>query len=362
MIRRLVPLVALIAAATACSGGGAAVTTTTTPTTTTAATTTTSTTTTTLPVASVDVSGLDEELAEEISALYSWTIDRRNPLPEIPDGLQRHLASVDPQSGDLVIEATLTSSDLPDGHSVGVVTSGDDIVLVTRAPEEEWRVVGARLTLFEAGPWYGEDPRFLLVLGSDARPGQNQQRYRADSVHIVTVAGQTGTIVGFPRDSWVEGPDGNSKLTNVMAGRGPEVMLDTMLSVSGLPLEGYIVTGFAGFEGLIDDFGSVTIDLPSRVRSGIEGWADFSSGEQTLDGERALQLARIRKTLSNGDFGRSFNHGLLMGAALLQVQSMEVTDIPELLSVLLDHTWTDLSAADLLTLAVAAFELDSLEN
>ncbi|MBT8214664.1 MAG: LCP family protein [Acidimicrobiia bacterium] len=364
MIRRLVPLVALIAVATACSGGGAAVTTTTTPTTTTTATTTTSTTTTTLPVASVDVSGLDEELAEEISALYSWTIDRRNPLPEIPDGLQRHLESVDPQSGDLVIEATLTSSELPDGHSVGVVTSGDDVVLVTRAPEEGWRVVGARLTHFEAGPWYGEGPRFLLVLGSDARPGQNQQRYRADSVHIVTVAGQTGTIVGFPRDSWVEGPDGNDKLTNVMAGRGPEVMLDTMRDVSGLPLEGYIVTGFAGFTALVDDFGGITIDLPSRVRTGVDSWPDFPAGSQELDGARALQLAVIRKTLSNGDFGRSFNHGLLMGAALLQVQSMEVTEVPGLLAVLLDHTWTDLSAGELLTMAVAAFELDplALEN
>ncbi|MBT8212823.1 MAG: LCP family protein [Acidimicrobiia bacterium] len=359
MLKRTLLVTGIAVAIASCSGAATPDTTTTTvaPTTTTTTTSTTTTTTTT-PIATATVVGIAPDLGSVIGALYSWAIDPRNESPSGPEGLLRHLETIAPPSRDVAITAESTTAELPDGSSVGIVTAGDDLVLVSTLPGGSWEVVGARLSSLGAAPWYGEAPRFLLVLGSDARPGENQQRLRADSVHVVAVAGNEGSIVGFPRDSWVEGPDGNSKLTNVMAGRGPEVMLDTMRTASGLPLEGYIVTGFAGFTALVDDFGGITIDLPSRVRTGVPSWPDFLAGIQDLDGERALQLAVIRKTLAGGDFGRSFNHGLIMGAALLQVQAMDVSDVPGMLALLLEHTWTDLSAADLLTLATAAYELD----
>src|SRR5207237_7011461 len=49
---------------------------------------------------------------------------------------------------------------------------------------------------------------WVLAIGSDARPGQDMRRTNGDSIHLVGVDPQTGTgtILGFPRDSWVAIP------------------------------------------------------------------------------------------------------------------------------------------------------------
>jgi LCP family protein required for cell wall assembly len=217
-----------------------------------------------------------------------------------------------------------------------------------------WRVVGG--SIGDSGPWLGSEPRTLLVLGSDARPGENQQTLRADSVHLVTVLPDAGggSIVGFPRDSWVEGPNGGIKLSSLMAGRGPEIMLEKVTEMSELPVAGYVVTGFSGFTGLIEALGGLTVDLPTAMRSG-NNWADYPAGVQMLTPSLVLRLARIRKGLPRGDFDRSLNQGLIMQAAMAALQERDATDLPELLAVLSQNTWTDLSTEDLLTLAGTAF-------
>ena len=112
------------------------------------------------------------------------------------------------------------------------------------------------------------------MIGSDARPGGKVEGHRADSVHIVSTIPATGTasIVGIPRDSWVavtyEGygeVNGMDKLTHTMASKGPEVVVETVTNLSGVELDGYLLTGFAGFEDLIDAFGGVTVDVPYRM-------------------------------------------------------------------------------------------------
>ena len=53
-----------------------------------------------------------------------------------------------------------------------------------------------------------EDLVFILVIGSDARPKEDLLATRADSLHLIAVnpkSGQ-GTIVGFPRDAYVQYP------------------------------------------------------------------------------------------------------------------------------------------------------------
>ena len=54
-----------------------------------------------------------------------------------------------------------------------------------------------------------------LAIGSDARPGQNPLRSRADSIHVIFLhpRKERAVIVGIPRDSWVSIPGlGTSKI------------------------------------------------------------------------------------------------------------------------------------------------------
>jgi len=360
------PALALAVAVTvaACTAAAEPTTTTTTPPTSTTAPTTS---TATVPQTTLSVelgeapAGLDAALLD----LYAYAADpSAADTPNLPAGLIAHLGDLEPTIGEIVVSGTVTTGQILESE-VAVVLADEDIVLCVDDGTDGWRVVGARLSRFERTAWYGDGPRLALIIGSDARPGQNPLGYRADSLHIVGMVpgSDRGAIVGIPRDSWVETSyGGKNKFTNVMASRGPEVVLDTARNVTGLSLEGYLVTGFLGFEGLVDAFGGFEFDVPFAMAE-PKSKAYFDAGLQLFGGADALAFARNR-TLSGGDFTRSYHQGLLMVAALRKVQTLGISELPRLLELLGEFVWTDLSAEQLLTLAATTYDLDpeSLPN
>jgi len=294
-----------------------------------------------------------------LGEFYNWLADDRNPEPKVPVTMLENFAGGEhPVPRAAIVKGT--AHELSNGDSVAVAHVGEDTLFLVK-DDKPWRLAGAVLPGML--PWLGDGPKLLLVLGSDARPGENQQRLRADSIHLVGVdpSRSDGSIVGFPRDAWVQGPVGGSKFTNVMSSRGPEVMLETMTNLTELEIDGYVVTGFVGFEGLIRDFGGLQIDLPRSISSGIKGWQDYPRGSQKLGPTAALRLARIRKTLPGGDFARSANHGLIMKAAMLMIQAQGVDKLPAMLDILLDNVWTDLTTEELLQYAASVFILSADE-
>ncbi len=370
-------VVALAIAASACSSSTETTTTTAAPpTTTTIATTTTTTqvitttttepptTTSTEPPEVTTATGeLPEELLDRVGELYSWLSDRRNPPPVGASGLSDGLGTTS-RTYAATVEATAVldtvERDLDDEtvtHEIGVVHVGDDTLIATN--DGAWEIVGI---VSDDITWLG-GPILVLVLGSDARPGQSQLRFRADSIHILAfdTDNARGTILGFPRDSYVEGPNrGFDKFAHHMASAGPEVMLEVATNLTGLELDGYAVTGFVGFQGLIGELGGLLIDLPRSVNTG-NGWDNFKSGLQRLSPLRALQLARARKGVPGGDFGRSANQGLIMLATLDMVQTMELDAMPSLAQVFFDHAWSDVSTDRLAQFAAFAFLVDTGE-
>lgn len=348
-------LVVLAITAAACGGDDTQETTSTT--TATVATTTTATTTTTEAGPEEVTFGFDmpTDIAAPLNELYLWLADDQNREPDVPAALLSHIAGLDRSGAGA--EGKVTTADLENGERVAIARVDADVLALVD-DGGGWRIVGAAME--GTTPWFGAEPRMVLVIGSDARPGEDQQTLRSDSVHIVTVVpGEgAGAILGFPRDSWVEGPDGMNKLTNHMAGAGPQVILDIITGLTDLPLEGYFVTGFLGFDNLITELGGLEIDLPTTMRSG-NNWDNFPAGEQSLNPTRTLQLARIRKGLPRGDFDRSVNQGRIMQAGMTMVQDAGIDMLPSWIKLLTDNVWTDLSTEDVLTLAASTFFFDS---
>ncbi len=321
-----------------------------------------STTTSTSPLETVEVTGdLPDDLLSAIGVLLSWQRDDRNNPPSLPIGLAIHL---DEHPIDAPGEISVTGSiaSLDDGE-IAVVTTDNGDVLLAADEGDGWQIVGADPAT--GSPWYGEEPRMVMVIGSDARPGENQQRLRADSIHLVTAnpSAGNGTILGFPRDSWVSTPYGSMKFTSLMAGRGPQVMVDKVVDTWDLPVEGYVVTGFRGFENLMRSIGNLPIDLP-RALPTQAWWDGFGAGSQRLSPQRTLEYARTRKGVPGGDITRSANQGIVMLAVLRVLQMNDITDAPEIVSVLLDHTWTSLTPTDLIQLAatIHVLDVDEIEN
>ena len=154
-----------------------------------------------------------------------------------------------------------------------------------------------------------------------------------------------GGVLGIPRDSWVRiAGGGMSKINASLSTGGPAVMLQTVADVTGLNLDGYVLTGFTGFQEMVGNvLGGVDIDLPLPVADSSAG-ADLDAGPQYLNGPDALALARARKSLAGGDLTRQFNGGLLLLAALSSAQAYGPLHLPTLISESAQWMITDLTA------------------
>jgi anionic cell wall polymer biosynthesis LytR-Cps2A-Psr (LCP) family protein len=311
----------------------------------------------TVPPLTFSGDGAEPEIDALVEALYR-SVAEGTPLPPLPEALAAHIggAAAPPPN----VQATTLAADLKYGQRVAVVRAGDDSILMADETEG-WKIVGADMPSLGLEPWYGPPIRTVLIVGSDARWNDVAERSRSDSLHIVTAvpASGAGAIVGIPRDSWVVTPSGGrGKITDILANHGPEGIFETVAAVSNEALEGWILTGFLGFETISRAFGPFEIDLPIRVPAG-NSLPGFPEGPQVVEPpEKLLLLARIRKTLPNGDFSRSFNHGVIMQGALREVRRRGIEDLPELIQILDDSSFTSFSAGELLNLGATALLLD----
>ena len=351
----LVFLLTLALLASACSSDEPAAETTVAPPTTLPATTTSDqpTTTTTEAASTITVAGAPDGLVEAVESLYG-TRAQVDPL------FSDFLAGATEAATDVELEAHLG---MVGGEEVAILTDGTDL-LAAATEGGEWTVLGGSLTSLGMDPWYGPEPLQLYIIGSDARPGQLVTGHRADSHHIVTIApdASAASIVGIPRDAWVETPEGGySKFTNVMASRGPERVVATAEILTGLEYEGYVVTGFAGFVNLVNEFGGFQVDVPVRMNDEAAK-AYLDAGVQYLNGENMLAFTRTRKTISGGDFTRQFHHGVVMQWGMAAVQEKGVTAVPALLEMLERHTITDLTPSQLVLVGAAIQHLDPFET
>ena len=161
-------------------------------------------------------------------------------------------------------------------------------------------------------------PLFVLVIGSDARPGRSAVNARADSIHIVGVNPGLGrvSILGIPRDSWVTIPgSGTNKINAALALGGPELLVRTVEQASGIPIDAFVLTGFVGFERLVAAVGGIDVRIPYPIDDSAAG-AHLRAGPEHLNRDEALAFARARHDVPAGDFSRSFNQGRLIIAAL----------------------------------------------
>ncbi len=180
----------------------------------------------------------------------------------------------------------------------------------------------------------GSKPIFILFIGSGARPGDDVEHSLADSIHIVSIvpAKHKAAILGIPRDSYVSIPgSGSAKINAAMVYGGPQLLVETVESLTGIRLDYWALTTFGGFQGMINSIGGLTVDVPFAMQDSASG-SDFEPGVHKLRGGEALAFARDRHSLPAGDFGRSEDGGRLLIAALAQFRKEFAKDPSRLLT------------------------------
>ncbi|MDP9487555.1 MAG: LCP family protein [Actinomycetota bacterium] len=141
-----------------------------------------------------------------------------------------------------------------------------------------------------------------VLLGSDARAGEAS---RSDTI-VVTKAG--GGMLAVPRDTLVEIPGvGEDKINAAFATGGPDLTVETLENLTGLPINNYVVVNFGGVKEIVDAMGGITLQVDQPIEVGIEGRRVYiPAGTRELDGFEALAYVRYRggPTADIGRIGR----------------------------------------------------------
>ncbi len=206
----------------------------------------------------------------------------------------------------------------------------------------------------------GTKPIVVLAVGSGARPGDDVLHSLSDSLHLIFLnpGKHRATMVGIPRDSYVDIPGhGTNKINSALFYGGPDLMVQTIESMSGVHIDYWAITTFWGFTDMINQIGGLTVDVPFRMYDPSYSRADLQPGVQTLNGTQALSMARDRHSMLEGDFARQENGGRLILAALAQFQKEYAKDQSELVSWLgagMSNIYTEIPLNEVQQLAFTA--------
>lgn len=194
----------------------------------------------------------------------------------------------------------------------------------------------------------------FLLLGSDAR---GNEPGRSDTMIFISADTKSKhvSMISIPRDTRVNLPGiGLTKINhaNAVGEASGGVHAGTLASVQaasnllGVTINDYTKINFEGFQKVVDAIGGIDVTLPQAV-------GDLKAGNQHLNGDMALKVARDRYSQSDGDFGRQRDQFYLLSAMGHKMLSIEnVPRLPQILNIIhKDLMDTNLNDAQILALA-----------
>ncbi len=228
----------------------------------------------------------------------------------------------------------------------------------------------------------------VLLLGTDARPGEKLGRTDTIIVASINPRANYVTLLSIPRDLYVFIPGLNrfDRINTVdiyaaqaKLGRPIELLAETIRYNLGIPIHYYARINFSGVRELIDQVGSVDVlahcplydvfpDLPPDQNDIITDTVQLSTvptgtidipspGLYTLDGKHALWFARSRYTTN--DFDRSRRQQEVIRSLWNKIKAQGlVGQLPSLWGEVTKIVDTNLNINDVVYLAAFGLQLD----
>jgi LCP family protein required for cell wall assembly len=201
----------------------------------------------------------------------------------------------------------------------------------------------------------------ILFLGLDQRLDEpDNDRYRTDSIVIFTIDPYSKTAGSFsiPRDTRVSIPDPNgdggvytkTRINEAYEmgqygvnyqlgydGGGPQLVKDTIEMNFGIPINYYVIMNWANFIQIVDDLGGIDVTIPEYAYDPAYSTCqycgdyypiEFVPGTEHMDGTRALEYARIRK--SDNDFKRIERQQLVLRAIIAKGKTLNLLNVGKL--------------------------------
>ena len=231
------------------------------------------------------------------------------------------------------------------------------------------------------------DPFYMLLIGIDkswdrtesAEYGADDAAYRTDSILLARVdpTNKQVTLVSIHRDTLVDfGSDGGKQKINAAYSigaskkdkgentSGAAYTVETISKFAGVPITHYAEIDFDQFVSVVDTIGGIEVNVPVDVIDPEYTGANIKAGQQTINGEQALQLCRARHAYDkygDGDVYRAANQRMVIGAILKKILASDPATITNTVNTLAGSVSTDLSIQDILSLATTfrGFDMDT---
>jgi LCP family protein required for cell wall assembly len=223
----------------------------------------------------------------------------------------------------------------------------------------------------------------VLLIGIDYR-GDSFLYGLADVIRVAHVdfVDMTVNTVALPRDLLVEAPEGRFTEQNPMKinqaylfgtegwqgylgeGNGANSLAEVIRYNFGVTPQHYAVVNFNTVVDFIDAIGGVEVNLPEPVYDPNPGLGSFPAGVQTLNGERALALMRIR-TLYSDSFRVGHQNMVIKAIVQKLTQPAMLVKVPGLLEQFKSGFLTDLSIEQITSLGMCFlkdFNSDNLKS
>jgi LCP family protein required for cell wall assembly len=214
--------------------------------------------------------------------------------------------------------------------------------------------------------WDGKERVNILLLGTDTRSLRPDETPRSDMMLVASLDPQTKSAAMFSilRDTYVKIPGYfQSRVNTALALGGPELAMQTVGDLLGLPIQYYVTTDFEGFIALVDALGGVTLDVEKSMKYTDSADKnlydiDLKKGLQQLDGKQALQYVRFRYDAMS-DFTRTERQRKFLNALMAELKSgATIVRLPSILRAIEPYLKTNLSLLDMTKLAALAYDFN----
>ena len=222
-----------------------------------------------------------------------------------------------------VLETNAAASDIPDAEEEVSAEDPNRTMQTETADETEQE---EQLDFSELKPFV------VYVSGSDSRDTEIVYNSRSD-VNILAVVNpltKQVLLINSPRDFYVinsaaggEWEKRYDKLTHCGV-YGTKCSMRTLGNLYGVDVDYFVRINFTGFKKMIDALGGITVNSDYEFMA--IGRTPIKVGENTLDGQKALDFARERKRVPGGDIDRG-RHQMKVITAVIEKATSGTTII-----------------------------------
>ena len=216
----------------------------------------------------------------------------------------------------------------------------------------------------------------ILLVGTDARPGQTASR--SDSMMILTVDTKNKSLklTSLARDTYADIPGhGKQKLTHAYIYGGINLLTQTIEKTFELDIQNYAIVDFLSFMDIVDTLGGVEVNVQQSEIKELNKYIDecynFSTnpnkgskqyinnaGTQKLNGYQTLAFSRIR--YNDSAYERDRRQREVIQGMVNSMKELPITKYPELVNTILPYVKTNMKPTEIISLAGKALSIGDL--